>query len=697
MAIIAAAAALLVGSCLPDKLASAPEEVFVQQVALSPSAATVATGAQRQFSVVVTMSDGSQETVPVNWTATGGSVSATGLYTAGTTAGSYRVIAAETESGNDLADTAQVTITATPPSGPVIDAIVVAPPAVNLSSGEQQQFTVKALMSDGTQKSVAVNWSSTGGSITAGGMYTAGSTPGNYRVIAVETESGSAHADTAEITNITAPPPPPPPSGAIADPSALPTAQRQAPDFARYTGAALSSGQSYLDPVTNVRVWKVTDAATPVANVGGMHDYASGAVQISREWTGAGGPTHTLLLMTENSGHYFVDLTRGQGLSNWRPTPSVNADLCVTFSYNPATPRIAYYLSGTVLRRYNTATSANEPAGNFPHDFGGTQLTWLQQDRNDEWFVMMPRDQSRVIAWNSVTNQVLSRTPAQLGIGSLDEPHLERNGRFVLVRSGSAAWASWDLVNDVVVAGNPGGQTHPGVARGFFTGFDPNDGAGPFWRYDPSTRAAAVFMNGQNQGSVAEQHRGDQWVMSDQELPGGDLRKQWIVFDNYDDGRRGTYTWALDAGQVYSSAANVGNYYDYATVGIQAVRQFVAGNTDRVAYSLTRATSRAAMVEGSFFYDRAGNRLYVWAQGGGSPAGRVEPRIAGAIHEAVALYRLDGSETKILAHSYSVGVPDYWQSPRATISPDGKVVMFDSNMNNATGRGDVFVAEVPLK
>jgi hypothetical protein len=402
--------------------------------------------------------------------------------------------------------------------------------------------------------------------------------------------------------------------------------------------------------------------------------------------------------MSENSGHYFVDLTRGQGLGNWRPTPSVNADLCLTFSYNPATPRIAYYLSGSVLRRYNTATGADEPLGLFPKNLstpaGGAQLTWLQQDRSDGWFVMMTRDQSRVIAWNSTTDQVLTKTASQLGIGSIDEPHLERDGRYVMIRSGGSNWASWDLQSGSVNTGSPGGQTHPAVARSFFTAFDQNDGVGPFWRYDPSVRASAIFLRGQNQASVAEQHRGDQWVMSDEELA-GDLRRQWVVFDNYDDGRRGSYSWSLDGGQVYSASASVGSYYDYATVGIQAVRQFVAGNSNAVALSLVRALSRATMVEGSFYVDPLTSRLYVWALGGGNPAGRVEPRIAGAIHEAVALYRLDGSEVKILAHHYSVGVPDYWQTPRATISPDGKLVMFDSNMNDAGGRGDVFAVEVP--
>jgi hypothetical protein len=55
------------------------------------------------------MSDGSTVTPAVTYAATGGTISAGGLYTAGTTAGTFRVIA--TQQGGSLADTAAVTIT----------------------------------------------------------------------------------------------------------------------------------------------------------------------------------------------------------------------------------------------------------------------------------------------------------------------------------------------------------------------------------------------------------------------------------------------------------------------------------------------------------------------------------------------------------------------------------------------------------
>ena len=425
-------------------------------------------------------------------------------------------------------------------------------------------------------------------------------------------------------SSTTTPPPPPPveQSGSRGDPSQLPLATHQAPAFDRYTGATLTAGQNYIDPVTGVRVWKVTDANTPAANSSGMHDYATGPVQISRDF---GSDHHTLLVATD-AGRWLVDFQRAVGLSNWRHAPSVNTDLCFTFSNNPSTPQIAYYLTGNSLHRFNSATNKDEPTGNFPKSFSSVtsaQLIWIQQSVNDGSFVMMTRDQSTILAWNSVTDVVKTKSSTQLGL-NIDEPHLERSGRYVLVRSGSNAWKAWDLATDALVADQPQGQTHPAAVRGLFTAFDPNDGTGPYWRYDPSAHAFADFLRGGAQVSVAEQHRGDQWIQSDDDL-NNDLSRQWLLFDDMDDGRLSLSAWSLDAGNVYSATVTLSNWYDNAKVGVRAVRQFVAGDSSRVALSLASVSSRAAMTEGTFFYDSGAARLYTWPKGGANPTG-LEPQ-----------------------------------------------------------------------
>ncbi len=62
---------------------------------LTPATASVAAGATQQFTASGKMSDGSMKAVTVTYAATGGTVSTTGLYKAGTTAGTYRVIAVQ--------------------------------------------------------------------------------------------------------------------------------------------------------------------------------------------------------------------------------------------------------------------------------------------------------------------------------------------------------------------------------------------------------------------------------------------------------------------------------------------------------------------------------------------------------------------------------------------------------------------------
>jgi hypothetical protein len=77
-------------------------------VVLTPAAATVAAGGTTQFSAVGRLSNGANQTVGITWTATGGSIGGTGIYTAGAVTGSYQVFA--TGPGG-LADTSAVTIT----------------------------------------------------------------------------------------------------------------------------------------------------------------------------------------------------------------------------------------------------------------------------------------------------------------------------------------------------------------------------------------------------------------------------------------------------------------------------------------------------------------------------------------------------------------------------------------------------------
>lgn len=77
-------------------------------IELTPATVTLAPGATRQFAAVGRNQSGASYAVRIKWLASGGNVSSTGLYTAPSAGGTYRVIAIR--DGDVTADTAVVTV-----------------------------------------------------------------------------------------------------------------------------------------------------------------------------------------------------------------------------------------------------------------------------------------------------------------------------------------------------------------------------------------------------------------------------------------------------------------------------------------------------------------------------------------------------------------------------------------------------------
>jgi len=168
------------------------------RVVMSPKTATLAAGAKQQFTAYGRDSAGDSVGVAVDFTAAGGDITSTGLFTAGPVAGSYDVVA--TEHGGSLADTATVTVTVSGP--PVLAQIILSPSTAVLAVGGTQQFAAFGRMSTGDSVAVGVTYAATGGTISAAGLYTAGQTAGGFRVIA--SDSSGTFADTASVSIVTA-------------------------------------------------------------------------------------------------------------------------------------------------------------------------------------------------------------------------------------------------------------------------------------------------------------------------------------------------------------------------------------------------------------------------------------------------------------------------------------------------------------
>ena len=167
-----------------------PPSTDVVRIAVTPDSASVDTGATRTFTATGYLADGSTTAIGVTWSATGGAIDAGGTYTAGDVGGSYRVIA--TNTAGTLADTTKVRVNA--PA--VLASVILKPASVSLIPGETKQFRAYGINSVGDSVAVTVAFTATGGTVSSGGLYTAGQTAGTFRVVA----NSSGLADTAAVT-----------------------------------------------------------------------------------------------------------------------------------------------------------------------------------------------------------------------------------------------------------------------------------------------------------------------------------------------------------------------------------------------------------------------------------------------------------------------------------------------------------------
>ena len=104
---------IVIAGCSDDDNGGPNPVPTLVAIEVTPPTASVQAGGTAQFSAIGRMSDSSTSSVTVTWTATGGTITAAGSFTAGSTAGTYTVTATSgTRSG-----TASVTVTAVPPGG----------------------------------------------------------------------------------------------------------------------------------------------------------------------------------------------------------------------------------------------------------------------------------------------------------------------------------------------------------------------------------------------------------------------------------------------------------------------------------------------------------------------------------------------------------------------------------------------------
>ena len=185
------ACALILACELPSRPDPHPTVV---QVRVAPDSVVLDPAQTQPFAASGRTVAGDSVAVDVTWAASAGTITPDGMYTADTSAADAVVTA--TLVGSQLSGTSRV-------RKRLIARIVLAPAAVTLAAAGTQQFAAWGVRNTGDSVAVAVTYSATGGSITSGGLYTAGPTAGSYRVIARQTNGSLADTSAVTVTGST--------------------------------------------------------------------------------------------------------------------------------------------------------------------------------------------------------------------------------------------------------------------------------------------------------------------------------------------------------------------------------------------------------------------------------------------------------------------------------------------------------------
>ena len=162
----------------------------IVKIVVSPKTDTVPVGDSIHFVAKGVNALSDTVAVSVLWSASGGTIDATGLWHAPAAAGQYVIRAAS----GALTDSASVVVRAAP-----VVKIVVAPKTVSVTAGDTVRFTAKGLDSLSDTLAVAVVWTATGGTMDPTGTWHSPATLGQYYIKAADgalRDSATATVDT---------------------------------------------------------------------------------------------------------------------------------------------------------------------------------------------------------------------------------------------------------------------------------------------------------------------------------------------------------------------------------------------------------------------------------------------------------------------------------------------------------------------
>jgi hypothetical protein len=159
----------------------------VSSMSIAPAATSVATSGKFQFTASV---QGTTANTNVNWSASAGTITPYGLFTAPTASGVATVTATSVADPTKSAvATVTITSTSSPSSGAAVSSVTITPSTANSTTGGTLPFSATVA---GSTTNKTVTWSAVRGKITAAGIYTAPTTA------VVDTITATSNADATK-------------------------------------------------------------------------------------------------------------------------------------------------------------------------------------------------------------------------------------------------------------------------------------------------------------------------------------------------------------------------------------------------------------------------------------------------------------------------------------------------------------------
>jgi len=133
------------------------------RIEVTPDPGTVAADATLQFTAKGIDTNGNQTPITPTWSATGGTVSAAGLFTPTGPVGTYQVQAKQ----GGVTGVANVSVT---PGA--LASITVTPPTASITADQTQQFAAAGADAKGNVVPLVAQWSASGGTVSGSGLFT---------------------------------------------------------------------------------------------------------------------------------------------------------------------------------------------------------------------------------------------------------------------------------------------------------------------------------------------------------------------------------------------------------------------------------------------------------------------------------------------------------------------------------------------